>query len=162
MAAPRRRRRPDRARSSPARSCRCWWTPPIAPPTACRAARTRSSTRKATVSTSCSSAPGPRCPSASTRSTCSTACRCAWCRCRRGTNSPRSPTTTASSCCRPTCRPSRSRQGQPSVGSATPTIRSASTTSVPRRRARSPWRSSGSPPSTSPRARRALVENAGE
>ena len=61
VAGPHRRRGPHRDRSSPARSSRCSAAPPSARRTACRGARTCSSTRTATASTSCSSAPAPRC-----------------------------------------------------------------------------------------------------
>ena len=56
-----------------------------APDGRARGARTCSSTRGATRSTSCSSAPAPRCRCASPRATCwpRTASRCASCRCRR-------------------------------------------------------------------------------
>ena len=88
-------------------------------------------------------------------------CRCGWCRCRRGTSSPRNPTTTASRCCRPTCRRSPveaaatfgwERYADDAVG-------------IDHFGASAPgpwsWRSSGSPPRTSPRvpARCSRTEN---
>ena len=91
----------------------CSPTPPPARRRVSPGARTCSSTRPATTSTSCSSAPGRRCRCASPRASGSSprATRCEWCRCRRGTSSTHNPTSTATRCCHPTrCAVGRGRR----------------------------------------------------
>ena len=60
------------------------------------------------------------------------AARCGWCRCRAGSGSRTRTTTTAPRCCRPACRPSRSRRPRRSAGTATPTPAWPSTPSARR------------------------------
>ena len=109
--------------------------PPSARPEGVRPRRVRAGRRRAaTGSTSCSSAPAPRCRCASAPATCSTAAVGAG-----RVDAVVGPVRGAvrrlprAGAARRRARRSRSRPARPSAGSATPTTSSASTTSVRRR-----------------------------
>ena len=114
--------------SSAARRSRCWRTRASARPRASPAARTCSSTRSRPRPTSCSSAPAPRCSSASARTRRSRrrACRCGSCRCRRWELFAALPDDEQAEVLPPGVLDARGRgRRRRSAGSATPTTRSA-------------------------------------